>query len=562
MVSLGGVEVYAITVAVLLGSCIPASRLSASSLTRRFRKTNLFVSRFLTYPRLFGGNQYFQPWTMLECIMLLGFAAVNVIVATLPWLSIQELRRRLGVLAVVNMVPLYFGTAHDIPATIFGLLLRDYSRVHRVMGAACITLGLMHAILSWNTVPQKNSSSLWTWNQVVFSSILLIAISTLVRWRIHFYESFLWVHRLLGFICLIGLWRHATPGAKVSYCALSTATLAFALSLLVVMGFTVWINGLVPKRWYIARGYTLARDSRYMRITVHKWQGRRVRPGQYLHLVAPGITNFGTLQSHPFMGVPGSEGHSLEMFVEMRSSFTSMLFQQPVDSSPEPSPPWKTILSEKCSRDCLVLPCEKRTFPVLLRGPYGPSVSLRGFEIVVMVAKRGCHVASFIPYLRNIAHDQRSRLRAVHLVWEVDSPEEVCMWSDVINGLQAGVEVHALPVNGDAELLAKERKRVKIAIYYPEGCPDRLDLVKTGLEDTVTENWGQPDPKAILGECRACRITEGEKAVVEPGVVGKEPSDGVLVLFSGKAHEDRIWYDCVCSYLPENVRFLRMPDWQ
>jgi hypothetical protein len=161
------VEVYAITAVGVVAARVATSRLSARSLQRRWSRIDRFLCRHLTYRRVINRHGWIDPWTWAEVAIFTLYLLGNATTLAYGWPGRDDLRRRSGELAVVNAVPLYFGTTHDLPATIVGLPLPQYGRAHRVVSGVFVCLGSVHAWLAWGQVETLQGATGWTWNLLV-----------------------------------------------------------------------------------------------------------------------------------------------------------------------------------------------------------------------------------------------------------------------------------------------------------------------------------------------------------------------------------------------------------
>lgn len=239
----------------------------------------------------------------------------------------------------------------------------------------------------------------------VVSSILAIMILTLVPLRTRVYWLFLRSHQGLGLTCLVGVWVHVAHGSAASQDAPYAAILLLGPSLLWVVGSTVWRNRLLTRGVPRAKGFAISASRRLMRIRVEDWRGPRIRPGEYVYLFVPGVSTFRVLQSDPFPAVSSEDGRWVDVFVENRSPFTAKLFERPARDSSE---------------------YELRDYHVVLCGPYGKDISLKGFKHVLMVAWGEGRIATFLPYLFSISRQKPKDRPVVNLVWQVHAAGKQC----------------------------------------------------------------------------------------------------------------------------------------
>ncbi|KEF50946.1 uncharacterized protein A1O9_13008 [Exophiala aquamarina CBS 119918] len=428
------VEAYAVAAVGCIAAQGVASRLSARSLQRRWPRLDRFWCRHFLYPRLIHRHGWIGPWTRAEVVVLTIYLIGTATAVAYGWPAREELRRRLGGLAMVNAVPLYFGTTHDLPATILGLSLPQYGRAHRTVSGVFVSLGAVHSWLAWRQVEKLQGPAGWTWNLLVgkwlatrrmlltgaleiVAALLSILFMALLPLRTRAYEPFLRGHQGLGLACLVGLWRHAGPRLdpphfQVPQIAVLVATIALGLPVPWDLCRLVWRNRIVARvlarmldrKWPSAVGTVYGQGDSMMGITVSSVARFDLGLGQYVHLVGLRTSALSIFQSHPFMAFRAAEDGDVGLLVEKRASFTANLFRHPTLASPSSTE---------------IQPAVDRHIPVLLYGPYGRRISLGGFDHLLVVAEGPSRIVSILPYLLNLAHSHQGRVHTMSIVWQL-----------------------------------------------------------------------------------------------------------------------------------------------
>lgn len=124
----------------------------------------------------------------------------------------------------------------------------------------------------------------------------------------------------------------------------------------------------------------------------------KVRAGQYINLWVPSVSLWSFTQTHPFVVTSWSQKPQkyIDLFIEPRRGFTKDLLTLS-EHGPTTSMAW-------------------------FSGPHGKPLPISRYENVVMLAS-GSGIAAHLPYLKKLAHDQRSReipVRRVHLIWQME----------------------------------------------------------------------------------------------------------------------------------------------
>lgn len=170
--------------------------------------------------------------------------------------------------------------------------------------------------------------------------------------------------------------------------------------LLVQSGLFVRTNGLF--RYHYSRA-NISQAGGAVRIRIHSQRRLRIKTGQYINLWIPFVSFWSFTQSHPFVVISWAAGEqdNLDLFIEPRRGLT---------------------------RDILYHAKNSHVFNplVMFSGPYGKSVSMEGYETILMVAS-GFGIAAQLPYLKRLIHGYNARevrARRIHLIWQIEDTGE------------------------------------------------------------------------------------------------------------------------------------------
>lgn len=138
---------YAVALGLAIGGLIPLLALTGKLLTR-LRINRTFVGycfqKYLLYRDLHHHLAGQDRTTWFECIFVFVFLAGNVFCATFQVKDVSGLKQRVGILSMCNLVPMPLGARMNCVADLCGVEIRGYAKIHRWIGRAAITHGLIH----------------------------------------------------------------------------------------------------------------------------------------------------------------------------------------------------------------------------------------------------------------------------------------------------------------------------------------------------------------------------------------------------------------------------------
>lgn len=369
----------------------------------------------------------------LQTLYLIGYVAMNIAfcVISIDWSGpskalASEVRNRTGVLAVMNMLPLFLLAGRTNPLiSMLDISFDTYNLIHRQIGRIVVCEALAHT-LAWmvNTVNSAGWSAVGaamghsqlimtgTIATCAFLAILFLSPSPL---RHAYYETFLHVHILLAIVSLATIWIHLKTLRQQS---------------VLIAVVAVWIvergrRLLSIVRRNIGRGVTKAEVEALpgdaLRVTLRIARPWTFRPGQHIYLYMPSV---GMWTSHPFSlawseaeqdvsmekGLPMDRSDVLRMqkttmslIIRRRTGFTDHLYRK----------------AEKSQDGRFVS-------TAMVEGPYG-SQDFSSFGHVVLFAA-GIGITHSLPHIRSLCTsfaNGTSATRRVVLVWIIQSPEHL-----------------------------------------------------------------------------------------------------------------------------------------
>jgi hypothetical protein len=106
-----------------------------------------YLSKYFTSPLLIQ-RRYWTSVTSIQAIALLAYVITNGVCMGIGVRNIKDLMLRSGMLASVNMVPLFLGGRTSSLANGVRIPLHTYYLVHHWVGRVAVIQGLLHASLA------------------------------------------------------------------------------------------------------------------------------------------------------------------------------------------------------------------------------------------------------------------------------------------------------------------------------------------------------------------------------------------------------------------------------
>lgn len=375
--------------------------------------------------------------TRFQTLFLVGYVATNIAFCThsLDYSDRQKmlsgLRNRAGVMAIINMGPLFLLAGRNNPLIgLLGISFDSFNLVHRWLGRIVVLEALTH-VISWMVGAVLKSGwevvrvSITTVPFAMYGFMAAVALTFLILHspsaiRHAFYETFLFFHIMAAAVVCAGLYYH------IAYIESARIWLTFVKVPIIGWGFErslrllSLIKGNVGKKMTTAHVEALPGDA--VRVTVRMARPWKFRPGQHLYLYMPKL---GLWTSHPFT-ISWSEDkqrvalddeklslhrqdiyqtdRTMSLIVRRRTGFTDILFKKAFES-PEKS--FTTI--------------------AFAEGPYGNIDFLGSYGTVVLIAG-GVGITHPVSYLRELVAGYANGVvatRRITLVWVIQSPEHL-----------------------------------------------------------------------------------------------------------------------------------------
>jgi predicted ferric reductase len=372
----------------------------------------------------------------LQTCFLFGYLALNIAFCAWKvdyhdgawvWVGV----RRMGVLSVINMVPLFLLAGRNNPLIpLLGITFDTYNLIHRWIGRISVLEAFIHvafwvygktrqdgADMGWKEIVKAMANrTMTTTGTIGMAAFILLLFHSPSIIRHAFYEVFLGIHLFLAFVAVVTVWMHLDQYG-FSQKILGGAIVCWGFERLMRMYLLIRANYSRAKGVTKADVEALPGDA--LRVTLRVARPWKFRPGQHLYLYMPSI---GLFSSHPFSIVWSEEitppledkplpiartdilaakETSMSLIIRRRTGFTDSLWRKAAGKGPF-------------------------TASALVEGPYG-NECFQSYGTVMLFAA-GVGITHQVPHVRDLVAAYANgtcATRKVILVWVIQSPEHL-----------------------------------------------------------------------------------------------------------------------------------------
>ncbi|RAL60812.1 hypothetical protein DID88_009916 [Monilinia fructigena] len=417
--------------------------------------------------------------TRLQFVFLLAYFSTNVAfcVVSINWdqsyaTVAQEIRNRTGILAVVNMIPLFIMAARNNPL----IKLAQHMITHVVAWAA----SKVHTS-GWATVWKALGGSLMLLYGLIgaFAAVLImVQASSPIRHAA--YETFKYLHIALVIVVIIGIYYHLKlanlPQLPLLWGAIILWASERATRVLKVAYRNFGKGG--------SRTLVEALPGNAVRVTVDMARPWKFKPGQHAYLYMPSI---GLFQSHPFSVAWSEESEDLSVeklamnhqdILAMRKTSMSFVIRA------------RTGFTEKLFKKAEASPDGKLITKCWAEGPYGGMHMMHSYGTVMLFAG-GVGITHQVPHVRDLVAGYANgtvAARKIVLVWTIQSPEHlewIRPWMTSILAMDKRREVLRIMLFVSRPRSTKEIHSPSATVQMFPGRPNIDTLIQVEMENQV-----------------------------------------------------------------------------
>jgi Ferric reductase like transmembrane component/Ferric reductase NAD binding domain/FAD-binding domain len=440
---------------------------------------------------------------------------------------LAEVRGRTGVLATVNMIPLFLFAGRNNPAiSLLKVSFDTYNLLHRWIGRIVVVEAFAHTI-AWgaNSVEAKGMGG--TWHSIggdpflqyglagtVAMAVILIQSPSVLRHA--FYETFLHLHQALAFTAILGVYIHLEVAKLPAVPYIRVVVGLWAAERLIRLIRLAYLN--ISRRHGCTNVVVEALRGEACRVTFNLPRHVTVRPGSHVYAYLPTVSLW---MSHPFSvawtNVDSEPPTGSQLLPPTTPTSPSSLEKQVAKVFPplhEPKAPTsvslvmaaRTGMTRKIYNKARASEGGILRMPGYVEGPYAGDDSLKSYGTVVLFAG-GAGITHHLVQIRHlIAASQAGTVatRKILFVWSVRSVEMLSWvrpWMDEI-----------LQMEGRRDIL-------KILLFVTRPKSPR-DLVSPSA--TVKLFPGRCRPGVILDEEMLTRVGATAVSVCGPGAFADE----------------------------------------
>ncbi|KAF2789822.1 hypothetical protein K505DRAFT_365279 [Melanomma pulvis-pyrius CBS 109.77] len=375
----------------------------------------------------------------LQTTLLVGYFGTNVgfCVWSIDWNQpfstvAGEFRNRTGVMAVINMIPLFLLAGRNNPfIALSGISFDTMNLIHRWFGRIVVLEALCHTIAymankvhtkGWAALQQSLTGSTFMISgfigTIAFTFLLLQSPGAI---RHAFYDTFLHLHILGAGLAVGGVWIHlkGRPQQMMLYgvVALWASERAVRLVRLAIHNFG---SGGTKADVEVLPGDAL-------RVTVRMARPWTFRPGQHAYLYIPSV---GLWTNHPFSLAWSEEEEDLNVSTMLADEKGLPMNRQDILEAQKTNMSFivrrRTGFTEKLYKKADLSAAGKFSTTAFVEGPYGGE-DLSSYGTVMLWAA-GIGITHQLPHVRDIVSkyaNGSTATRRLTLVWIIQSPEHL-----------------------------------------------------------------------------------------------------------------------------------------
>ena len=444
---------------------------------------------------------------------------------------VSELRGRSGVLAVLNMVPLFVLASRNNPLiSILHISFDTYNLIHRWLGRIVVFESIVHTV-AWavNACQETNFSDMMTrmrdtpffwWGLIGTVSLTFLGLHSPSPIRHAFYETFLHLHQLFAILAYIGVYVH------LHLDGLPQVPWMWAIAALWGAERMTRVARLIYLNYSPKHGKTQvtveALHGEACLVTFHLPKHANIQPGGHVYAYIPCVSWW---MSHPFSiawadSKPVSQsprGHEMSDPDFTPSDLEKQGYDMDLGSpnSEQRNNPTEVSLiigaqqgmTRKLYNMALSKPNGVFNATGFIEGPYGCHPALPASYGTAVLFSAGAGITHHLLYTRELvlrAATETAATRKVYLVWAVRSKDHLSWLSKWMN------DILKLPMRNDI-------LTIKLFVSKPRS-PSEI----VSPSSTVQMFPGRCKPDVVLDEVLPNRVGATLVSVCGPGAFADE----------------------------------------
>ncbi|KAI9679805.1 MAG: hypothetical protein M1817_004819 [Caeruleum heppii] len=435
--------------------------------------------------------------TRFQTLFLLAYIGTNIAfcLSSIEWdakdtVMLAEFRNRTGILAVINMLPLFIMASRNNPLIrVLDMSYDTFNLMHRWFGRLVVLESVLHTLAyavskvrtsGWRGMGAAVSQSSFVLGGLLGTlALIIIVLQSPSPIRHAFYETFLHVHIALVILTVIGLWLHLRLLPQMAL--LIGAVALWGIERLARMCILIYRN--VGQRRTRALVEILPGDA--MRITIDMARPWKVYPGQHMFLYLPSVSLW---MSHPFSVAWSEVKEELDGEKDHRSSGT--------DGQPSGRLTLSAVVRRRTGfTDQLYAKTQasvgaRMVVNAFAEGPYGSAQNMHSYGTVMMFAG-GVGITHQVPYVRDLVSGYANAsiaARKVVLVWVIQTPEHlewIRPWMTTILGMEKRRDVLRILLFVTRPRSKREIKSPSATVQMFPGKPKIEALIQMEVQDQI-----------------------------------------------------------------------------
>ena len=452
----------------------------------------------------------------MQLVFVAGYFATNIAFCLIDIqyhtnfkTTANQLRNRSGVLAVVNMMPLFLMAGRNNPLiNLLGMSFDTFNLIHRWFGRIVVVEGVFHTLIflistassaDWATAFKTTFTvPFLMYGFIATIALVAISIQAMSPIRHAFYETFKVLHIILAAVTIVGIWYHLRlkdlSQIKYLYTVISLWAGDRAIRFLRVAYHNFGSGG--------TRTLVEALPGNACRVTVTMARPWKFQPGQHAYLYFPSV---GLWQSHPFSVAWSEEAESLDSeklamnrqdVLSMRKTTMSFVIRG------------RTGMTGSLFKKAAADPDGRYITKCLVEGPYGGLHPMHSYGTVMLFAG-GVGVTQAVPHVRDLVTGYANgtvATRKIVLVWIIQSHEHlewIRPWMTQILALDKRRDVLRIMLFVSRPQSTKEIRSPSATVQMFPGRPNIDTLLGIEMENQVgTLGVSVCGPGALSDEVR------------------------------------------------------------